>query len=108
MNFYFFGMIFISVSITMSHGVERDHFNEDSHVIQLNDTMFDNVTHIGCMDNTNDILYLELGNFTRPWFIMFYATWCPHCKRIITLWEQVAEKYQESINVGALEWYTII
>lgn len=36
---------------------------------------------------------------------MFYASWCPHCKRIIPVWEELALNFEGKVKIGALEWF---
>lgn len=35
-----------------------------------------------------------------PWFIKFYAPWCPHCQAMGPAWDQLAKSMQGSLNIG--------
>ncbi|KAJ2155997.1 hypothetical protein GGF46_005480 [Coemansia sp. RSA 552] len=37
---------------------------------------------------------------TGPWFIKFYAPWCPHCKEMAPEWVKLAGELRGSVNVG--------
>ncbi|KAF7558730.1 hypothetical protein G7046_g5431 [Stylonectria norvegica] len=50
---------------------------------------------------------LTAENFQRlvtmtqdPWFIKFYAPWCPHCIAMGPTWEQLAKNMQGKLNIG--------
>lgn len=35
-----------------------------------------------------------------PWFIKFYAPWCPHCQAMAPNWQGMARKMEGQVNVG--------
>ncbi|KAI6785102.1 uncharacterized protein J7T54_006744 [Emericellopsis cladophorae] len=35
-----------------------------------------------------------------PWFIKFYAPWCPHCQAMGPTWDQLSKSMQGKLNVG--------
>lgn len=43
---------------------------------------------------------MKLGNVT---VILFYANWCPHCKTILPLWEQLEKDFKNDLKVTKLE-----
>jgi protein disulfide-isomerase-like protein len=57
----------------------------------------------------SDVVVLDSDNFDRvtkegAWFILFYAPWCGHCKRMAPVWEQLATKMKgESVRVAKVD-----
>lgn len=35
-----------------------------------------------------------------PWFIKFYAPWCPHCQRMAPSWKGMAREMKGKLNIG--------
>ena len=36
----------------------------------------------------------------EPWFIKFYAPWCPHCQKMAPNWAEMAKEMKGILNVG--------
>lgn len=53
------------------------------------------------VDNANQ-LNSALSS-SRPTFIEFYASWCPHCKRMAPVMAQLRADYEGKVNVITIE-----
>jgi len=40
-----------------------------------------------------------------PWFIKFYAPWCPHCQHLAPNWSGMARKMEGKVNIGVVNCY---
>ena len=39
----------------------------------------------------------------QPWFIEFYAPWCPHCQRLAPVWDDLHRRNQEIANIARVD-----
>ena len=37
-------------------------------------------------DNFDDLVTARRGDSDKPWFVLFYAPWCGHCKHVKPTW----------------------
>ncbi|KAJ1873784.1 hypothetical protein LPJ55_002019 [Coemansia sp. RSA 990] len=40
---------------------------------------------------------------TGPWFVEFYAPWCPHCQHLAPEWERLGAAARGKINIGKVD-----
>lgn len=51
------------------------------------------------VDNYQD----EVVNAGKPAILDFWATWCPHCKRIAPSYDKIATEYEGKLVVGKVD-----
>ena len=62
----------------------------------------------------SDVVVLDTENFehdtqittgatTGDWFVEFYAPWCGHCKKLESIWEEVAVDLKDKVNVAKVD-----
>ena len=42
----------------------------------------------------------------EPWFIKFFAPWCPHCQHLAPTWEEFHHEYKDKLNVAEVDCTT--
>lgn len=51
-----------------------------------------------------DNFYSSIKASGKPMFILFYAPWCGHCKRIKPDWFSLGEHVKETHEIGMVDW----
>ena len=54
-------------------------------------------------DNFEQLVLSRSGS-DKPWFVLFYAPWCGHCKRVKPTWFQLGETVKETADIGMVDW----
>ena len=49
---------------------------------------------------TRDSFRDRVTSTLEPWFIKFYAPWCPHCQKMAPNWAEMAKEMKGVLNVG--------
>lgn len=91
--------------------IDEDHsqYMVDEHSEHLADAPGDVITEEGEAIDTGDIIILDRSNFVRAirhndWYVLFYVTWCGHCKRVAPTWREFSTVARGRVNVGAVDW----
>ena len=55
----------------------------------------------------NDDNFDEFVNFEtseKPWFVLLYAPWCGHCKKVKPVWFELGYDLEDKADVGMVDW----
>ncbi|MBQ9067428.1 MAG: thioredoxin [Clostridia bacterium] len=52
---------------------------------------------------TADNYQTEIVQAGKPAILDFWATWCPHCKRLAPSYDKIAEEYGDRMVVGKVD-----
>lgn len=55
------------------------------------------------LDDSSFDELVQNGNY-HNWFVMFHTSWCPHCKRLSPIFQEMAKNLSSLINFGVIDW----
>jgi thioredoxin-like negative regulator of GroEL len=93
-----FATLALLLLIGFAHSHEGEH-NDEAH--ETHSTKL--------IELTNDNFFKEVINAETttlsngPWLIMFFAPWCGHCKRLMPIFDEFAEKHGDRVHVGRVD-----
>ena len=62
----------------------------------------DSVHPIANLTHENFDLYVTSQDY-GPWFVMFFAPWCGHCKRAAPAWIELSKAVEGKANIGMID-----
>ena len=68
--------------------------------------LMDNLPYVIDQNNFYEIVLApELNQIigSKPWFIEFYAPWCPHCQHLAPVWDEFHRRNSETLNVARVD-----
>ena len=89
MNFIKFILLLGIITIIYAHNASNSSQSIPAVAFNLTDASFDSLVQQGKH---------------ASWFVLFYVPWCPHCKRLKKIWNQLAAEFTEKVNIGMLDW----
>ena len=39
----------------------------------------------------------------KPWFVEFFAPWCPHCQHLNPIWDELHTRVKDKVNIGRVD-----
>eukprot|EP00842_Homolaphlyctis_polyrhiza_P000530 jgi/Hompol1/1478/HPOL_005608-RA len=75
---------------------------------QLHELVDDETQPDASINPAGEVVTLTSETFDQktrgsPWFVMFHAPWCEHCKRLSPTWEQLGPELRGRVNVGKID-----
>ena len=79
--------------ISASDLPDQENNSNDLPIVLDSDNFYDKV--IDLQDK------LVIGN--KPWFIEFFAPWCPHCQHLAPVWDMLYQIEKDDVNVARVD-----
>jgi thiol-disulfide isomerase/thioredoxin len=101
-------LLFVALTPSILAEEEETKFPSNTPVIMLTEDNFDEETGLGNAYPHTTPYHSGRRPIKTPWFIYFYTPWCPACRRMVPIWEEIARRYQGSVNIAAIERSIVI
>ena len=55
-------------------------------------------------ENFDKLVSSRTSSTDKPWFVLFYAPWCGHCKRLKPAWYDLGKDVEGTHDIGMVDW----